>query len=325
MDSAASIVILKRFLGFIGYYKPWIELLQQETTIWQGLRIGHPADWELALVSGPGAPGRCAFVDRHIQRMDVHWRRQKTPIDLELLLSNHRKQDADVDISDLSHLPEGWEGLIRKHSGSSVTHAARFFPDDYLIVEVAIIWPEEMDSDTQNAILDEISPVEVDEEGRQSIRAFGLSVRVPKPFRLRSVTPNAGCISMKFSTEEKKGPELTLERIALPSQIKTQTVRDWLILNMPEGFDRIRDDLISHGTHRKESVTSRGKCSMLSTWRGIYGRCLDVAWICPIEERLYHIRLQQTTAEEAIHLPDGLDVDCCKPVPVLRATSEAGQ
>ena len=68
-------------------------------------------------------------------------------------------------------------------------------------------------------------------------------------------------------------------------------------------------DLMLKKHRRKESGHDDVKLSDLN------GMLLSVAWLCPVENRVYRMEASQTSRQQEIALPDNLTVSCCRPLP----------
>jgi hypothetical protein len=51
---------------------------------------------------------------------------------------------------------------------------------------------------------------------------------------------------------------------------------------------------------------------------------LDLGWLCPIENRLYHMHYTELTQHEDIGLPDGFEIHCCRTAPSATKSRAVG-
>ena len=294
--------------------------MELEQTCWQGMWIEHPPQWELSQASGADKPGRCIFSDRRYQRLDVQWRPLKYMPNMELMLARHRhneRKDDKFEVADLIGAPEEWAGIVRKTAEGPIVHAGRFFHEARLLTEVTLIWPGGRDRRVENAILSSIRPAPP-EGGVQRWRAMGIDMSVAGAYGLSTSNTRVGRVKWEFRPAAKTAQVLSLERIALPQQWLTMPLRDWLVEQLPSGQKAVRQDACVFNNHRGEQLISRGKISTVSSFRGLKRMMLDVAWLCPTEGRVYHLRLIQPSRSEEISMPDHLRVACCRPAPVVK-------
>lgn len=288
-----------------------------QTTIWSNLRITHPADWALALLSPPGPRGRLSFVDRYVQRMDVNYRPVARPIDPEIILSHHRptKRTGQAPRK-LKRCPPMWAGLeVRSTSGLAV-YAARCFAEARMMVEVTILWPDEprrarpRDRHIEKQILAGLEPLP-DDAPLRTWRALGLDVRTPRTFGLNDWRAQAGLVRFEFEPPRGQTPEIAAERYALPETIAGD-LEGWLKAQQPRRA-RIRSVRPrSFNTHPAWEVVS-AEPHIAPLLRNLIAPWMqrDVAWLCPNSQKLYRLSLLARQRSEDIPLPDGLALCCC--------------
>jgi len=270
----------------------------------------------MAVASGYGEPGRCAFADRRFHRLDLRWREVKKVPNLKLMLEKHRL-DAEGEarqLSPLSGAPREWHGLVRQAPPGTVIHAARVFPDQHLLVEATVVWPERRDAALESAIL---ASVGLDcSPDRRLWQAMGISLELSPQFDLRSSDSTIGRVKWEFAADRKSDPQLTVERLAMPEHwLKGAALLDWLVDQLPPRQEVIEQGLVTMGNHRAHRLISRGKTSALASLRGLQRLRLDLAWQCPIEDRIYHLTACQVSRERHLDLPGEAHVTCCRPVP----------
>ena len=126
-------------VGRIGGGRMSVELAE---TVWRGMRMGHPGDWEPIRLSLPGTRHRCIFADRRHQRMEVLWRPLTHVPKLEVMLEKYRaRYDKKDCLQELGTVPPEWLELKRKGPDGMIVHAGRFFRDRRRLVEVTLVWP----------------------------------------------------------------------------------------------------------------------------------------------------------------------------------------
>lgn len=294
-----------------------------ERTSWRGVRVDHPRDWEIALAAGPHAPLRCAFADRHFHRLDIRWREVQRPPNLRLLLEKHRQNPKGElrDMAPVSNLPTGWYGLLRKGEGGCVTYAAKVFRDRRMLAEATLFWPGQRDPRLEAAILESVAT-----EASGPVRlwqAMGLSLDLGEEFKLRSSSSSVGRVRWEFATAGRETTTLTVERLAMPDCWLKVGLEDWLADQLPPRQIVVEQSPLSFNGHSARRLVSRGRPSVPQRIVRRRPRRLDVAWLCPTENRLYHLAVAQTSRREEVELPPSLVVRCCRPVP--QATVEAGR
>ena len=226
-----------------------------DRTCWRGLRIDHPYDWEIARASDQDQPGRCTFSDRHYHRLDVQWRKVQYAPNFDLILEKYR-QGPEGQQRDLSSvwLASPWRGLLRQTADGFVLHAARTFPDQRTLVELTIVWPrKDRDAKLEETILKSVA---IDDGEDRLWQAMGISATVPGHFNLRTNSSKVGKVSWEFATSDrgtpsrfiglgtpKRGPVLTIERLAMPGYWLKGSIREWLVEQVP-AQQRVKTGLI---------------------------------------------------------------------------------
>ena len=294
-------------------------------TCWMGLRMGHPADWELAIYSGPEQPGRCVFADRHFHRLDVRWRALRYVPNLDLILTNHlAKSDKQMPAAPAEGLPPEWLGLVRKTPEGRILHAGRFFRAQRLLIEATVIWPGRRDRGLENAILSSMEVQDPQAPVRQW-QAMGLSLSLGSDFQLVESESNVGQLRLGFRTAGREPTTLSVERLAMPDVWLKQPLRDWLAGDgLPQGYRILRQEMAMYNNHRGERLIASARAGTVSALRGRRKVRLDLAWQCPVENRLYRISLMEVTIARETTLPGSLAVRCCQRPPVIGAPRVSG-
>jgi len=304
-----------------------------ERTCWREIQVDHPPQWELAVASGAQEPGRLTFSDRRYHRLDIRWRPLKYVPNLDLVLSGYkRKQKGDkTKYSHLTSAPSPWKGLVRKTTGTTVVHAVRFYRDVRLLTDVAIVWPgARRDISLENALLESLQARQAD--GQPALwQAMGLSVQCPAGYDLRQSSRQVGRIQWDFfkmagqDKIDKRAGVLRVERIAMPDHLLNgRAIRDWLVDELPAGFHTLRQRTVPQGRHSADELISAAKTGLFARIAGSQQMRLDLAWLCPIEGRIYHVQFSEKRQDEDIALPASWQVNCCKAAPPVRASRHAG-
>ena len=111
---------------------------------------------------------------------------------------------------------------------------------------------------------------------------------------------------------------------ALPEFWLDIPLREWLEQQLPQGRKVLRGDPKDCNRHRGEALISSAPAGRLPGLRRRRHMRLDVAWQCPVENRVYHVVLEQVTGGEELALPADAEVRCCRPVPPAGRRDEAG-
>jgi len=305
---------------------------QLARTSWRELQIDHPPQWEVAVASGCDAPGRLVLADRLYHRIDVRWKPLKYVPNLELMLARYKRRDKDdkTFYADLSTAPPDWKGVVHKVSGATIVHAGRFFRSSRILTEATIVWPGGRSIELENRILASVKAAEPGAQLRLW-QAMGLSVTCPARYDLREASLKVGRIQWDFwprAGNDKAAAaagQLRVERIAMPDYLlKGRAVREWLAEELPAGSRQLRQRLVGWAGHQVDELVSIGKAPLSARLGGMRLMRLDLAWRCPIEQRIYHVTFTQCRRDEQIVLPEDFAVRCCRPVFVGGASRNVG-
>jgi hypothetical protein len=280
------------------------------------LQVDHPAGWELAIACGVDEPRRCVFADRYYHRLDVSWRPLKFEPNLDLVLQKYRrreKKQTDTVVKELTGLSE-WRGVVQKLSHGTVVNAVCFLSNAHWLVDVTITWPKSRDVDLEKAILKSIKAEDPGTSPR-FWQAMGISLSLGSEFDLVLSQAKVGQVKWDFATEARRGPKLAVERIALPEYWLKGTLREWLAGQLRPGSKLLRQDQATVNNHRGEQMLSRRKLGPVTAARGFAELRLDVAWLCPVESRMYHVSNTDVARAADTSLPRDLSIRCCRPAP----------
>jgi len=280
-----------------------------ERTCWQGMEIGHPADWEPGFLSGPDVPGRCVFVDRRFQRLEVHWRDLPRRPDLKQMYTRLAKSRRKKGVSALTDVGR-WEGFVCREEAGSVVYAGCYFPDPRRLVEAVLIWPGRRDRKVERAVLGAIRPQGPSKALRW--QALGLSASLPRDFRLTEAKSLVGRVTWDFRRPGRRGVGLSMERIVMGRAWLKAPLSDWVRGQLPQGFRPVRELAAEAGPHRGVELRSR-RSNVLRWVLGLAVSRVDVAWSCPQQDRVYRVGLWQRTSGD-VDWPEPLEVRCCRTV-----------
>lgn len=290
--------------------------ITMQTTCWRGMRLEHPSSWELTTVGGGKAPGRCIFSDRRYQRLQVLWREVKYVPQLDKIMEKHRRGAKDPAKFIPKSSPDPWRGFARKADSGWVVNAGRFFRENRWLVEAMFVWPGGRDEELENRILASIAPADNQQEAA-TWQAMGLNVTVPKEYDLSDCSLQVGRIRWQFASPKKRAADITVERLAMASSWLKAPVADWLDAELPIRQKRLfrgQDGSFAHPTDWIVSRARAGRLAAIARYKRIN---LDLAWLCPVEDRLYHITVSRLQRQTQIELPAGLSVQCCQHAPVV--------
>ncbi len=134
--------------------------------------------------------------------------------------------------------------------------------------------------------------------------------------------PKVGRISWRFENKNRKTRgetpySILVERMAMVRHWLQEPVIDWLQKELPPSAKIVSKNATTFNTHEAQRLLSETKVGTLSSLRGLRERRIDVAWVCPVDGRLYHLASTQTSRQPAQELPADWKVDCCVSMPAV--------
>ena len=280
---------------------------------WFGVAFDHPADWEL-VSAGTAGPWRAFFADRRFQRLEVRWR--------PAAFDPRFRQDVNKNLAEthgpagtrLTGQPSPWEGLVaREDNGATVTHAGRWLPAESLLVEIMAVWPGRRDPAVENAILSSVRGQ--DRDGPRlaweamGMRAVGETAWTPARFDSR-----AGDIAWDFVRRDgrraKVGP--TVRRLAMPAYWMRDGLEAWLARQPAVDARELSRTRVAVNGHDGLSLLTSRPARGWNRVRGRQALRRDTAWLCPVEGRVFHVRLEGVAAGGKLDLPGNLVMSCCR-------------
>jgi len=278
------------------------------------MEISHPADWELAVASGPERPGECVFADRHFQRLAVKWKRFTYKPNLDLLVEKFRhKLDStpEADLETIEDLPSVWKGVLQTTAKGHITQVMGFFSQRRLLVEAALVWPGRRDVALEREILSGTAPAQADGlEAHWS--AMGLDVTLDGAFQLTKSSNQVGRIHWEFDADERQFGPLLIERLSITGGWLKSPLATWLAHGLPPNSITLHQRQINVNGHPAQELVSQANIGKLASWLGMWRVRIDLAWQCPIEGRLYRVSYSKRSRGQDIQLPSSLKIRCCQ-------------
>ncbi len=283
-------------------------------TVWRGVELDHPADWELMSASRYGAPGACTLADRRHERLKIQWRPLKAAPNLAKLLEE-KKPEPERKIARLTGQPTGWHGTTERTGRAMLVHAGRFFADDGLLIEVMLLWPGKRDRAAENALLQSVRPAQADPQGRRLWQAMGLRMTVGAEYDLLKHYAGSGQVAWGFGppTGKNAKPVLGARRMAMPRRWLSVPLEEWLQTQLGEPWRKEFVKRTAVNGHTAARMTSARGARIRDRLGGRRLRRTDLAWECPVENRVYHVQYEEPTGASEARLPEHAQVNCCAP------------
>ncbi len=278
---------------------------------WRGLEVDHPETWELIRASPIGQDPEIALADRRYERLTLGWRWLQNEPNVRKLVEDARRKDGRKEVYALEAPVDGWKGVWEPigHAGTRV-HAGRYFAERHLWVEMALVWPGDRDLRVERHILDSLQPSDTTAAERLH-QAMGLKVYVSRPFDLVAFEAICGQTVWTFADTASGArlPSLTVRRIALPGYWLRLPLGEWIRGQLAPRTRILREERGTHNRHEAVDVFSAHPGRLRDRLRRRRIGRHDRAWICPIENRLYHITLER---EAEMVAPEGYKIECCR-------------
>lgn len=288
-----------------------------DQTVWRGICVRHPAEWELVFASSHGHPGRCSFADRRYERLRVEWHRAKPETNFRKMLEDvaSKKREEGKQAEALRGQAEGWYGTVEQTETGTLVHAGRFLEKAGLLADVLMIWPGKRDRRLENEVLSGIA-VTPEEDLWQ---AMGLKVRVPQGYDLLHFLPEAGKVWWEFGRKDgKPWPRFSVERLAVPRYWLKVPLEKWLEGSLEKGARAVSVGKAAYKGHEAVRLLSTKSGGAWDKVRGRREHVVHFAWKCPVEERVYHMRFSDMSRGAFPALPSALAIECCREPPLTR-------
>jgi hypothetical protein len=266
-----------------------------QSWVWRHFHFLLPADWEMLQVSRRLDAGRCLFADPQSFRFELNWRQVEAPTDLDRLLHDYAGNLAvEHGLTDLERCEvAGWQGLAATLDRQPNSRFGRYFAGERCLVELVMLWPERRDPALEAAILASFGEEPV-VGGHRRWQAFGLTCWPDARLQLDTCDVKPAHIRLVYVEHERSLRTLQVERLGLVGHWLAVPVADWLRHRLPHGATAPAEETFSRSGHDIATLAAAipGKLPFTAAWA-----CLDAAWICPRDGRLYSVASLVPAAE----------------------------
>jgi hypothetical protein len=281
--------------------------------IWRHLRIVVPDDWEMLQFARDPAKGRCAFADRTHFRLELTWQAVAGPPDFERMMSDYvarlRVEGAMAEPRLIT--AAGWPGIEGTQDGLLTRRFGKHVPEESLLVEVVLIWPEEHDSALEADVLSSMAVEPADDLGLRRWRAFGMDMLASDGLAFHDCRVEPARARMGFEGR-KTGVQETFERLGMVDEWLHDTVGAWLRRQAQDDIDIESEDSTTRRGHTLAAIAGRRRTTGVQSLFLRPAHYEAAAWRCPTDGRLYRV----TTTGEPPHKLAGGRLACC---PALEA------
>lgn len=279
---------------------------------WRNIEMMHPAGWEMTFASPASITPQIILSDRRYERLKMQWRQLSYTPELARVIA--REQDEAKSVTILTSVPDGWHGLVASYEHGLVIHAGKFFPETKTLAEIILFWNKERNKHIENKIMESIRPLP------PSIpdcmwEAMGIKAKIPSECTLSKFTAEAGQITWNFMYGTKSKKEIIISyhpilSVIFPQQkITWETIKEFVEVNTRlSGQKTLQAEPYTYNGHTgvriEYSVIAKGIKRLI----GYKDRVVELAWACPVEERLYRLFIP---FDEYHVLSEKLSVKCC--------------
>lgn len=279
---------------------------------WRNIEMMYPAGWEMTFASPPTTTPQIILSDRRYERLKMQWRQLSyTP---ELTRVIEREQDEAKSVTILTSIPDGWHGVIASYEPGLVIHAGKFFPETKTLAEIILFWNKERNKHIEKKIMESIRPIP------SSIpdcmwEAMGIKAKIPSECTLSKFTAEAGQITWNFMYGTKPKREIVISYLPLLSAIFSQQNITWeAIKEFVEMKTRLSGKKIfqaepyTYNEHTGVRIEHLVIAQGIKRLIGYKARVVELAWACPVEERLYRLSIP---FDEYHMFLEKLHIECC--------------
>jgi hypothetical protein len=282
-------------------------------TIWRGIDVTVPGDWEVLQYSRRGEEGNLAWADRHAYRLQMLWREVPGPPDMKRMLSDCRAQleeNGAHSIRDAS--VSSWQGLADAGVGGS-SRLCRYFADTQLLIEVVFLWPKRRKPQIERSVLSSIQVTEPAEGEAQRWLAFGLDAQFPTNLSMTACDVLPANAKWTFSDGERAHQSWHVERLGMLDHWLKEPVPGWLQGKEPLDLVDREASAFSHAEHEISWVQGSVAALRFPKLGKRANRYEAAAWLCPQDGRLYHAsRIVPAAAAASLPSLVGHTLRCCK-------------
>ncbi len=259
--------------------------------IWNQFGLQIPDDWEMLQFSKDPSKGNCAFADRQRFRLEMNWRCFDDWPDFERMIGDYQSKLTDEQgMSEFKNLSHGaWTGFHCLSEAGWTTRMGRFFEGTSKLIEMVFLWENDVVVSEVKEILSSFV-LHLPKEGLQRWRAFGMDFLVDAEYVLSECRVQPALASMTFVDREQRPTRTDVfERYGLIEEWLKCDLSSWLVIKRPK---RISDCSLNNKSHARHKLTlETGKSPALNfpkfNWKK--NRYDGTAWICPEDNRLYHV------------------------------------
>lgn len=283
---------------------------------WMGVAFAVPAEWELTAIREMRGAWRATFADRRHERLSVQWRPVASRPRLDLMVAA-ALEEAESRPVPLRGLPAGWVGLgSRGAQGGAVEHLSGYLDAAQLLIEAVLATPAELPRHEPAGLLDSFGPQ--DEDGGNLVwQAMGMRLTAPPGYCVRRFSSQPGDTTWHLERRRAADESLSVRRLAMPAFWLRDSVAEWLRRRPSVDARELGRETCRPNGHEGCALLTRRRRSMVSHWRGRDELRRDLAWLCNVETRVFHVCRTVCGRGEVPPLPPGFGVGCCR-VPYLR-------
>lgn len=283
--------------------------------IWRDLRLELPDDWEMLQFTKDRNEGKCAFGDRNQFRLEMNWQTVPGRPDFDRMLSDYSHKLAEQGVLEEpeTRTTGDWRGIEGRGDCGVSSRYGRYFPDAGLLMELVFLWPGEVETNLQRAILSSAGVEQATEEDRARWRCFGMDIMATKEMALTECNVQPALARMKFGTDAPAADSEWFERMGMVENWLKEPVRNWLNRRDPEGLRDPRRWTGSTGSGHSVEFTSGAMLTrVFPRIRRVARDFHGAAWICPSDGRLYAYGILKNTDGTAIPANGVCRLRCCK-------------
>lgn len=268
-----------------------------QQTVWHGLAITLPQDWELLQYSRDPDQGRLTFADRSDYRLELSWQSHPSRPSLKRMLGDYRAllaQDDAVGAVEPVEAP-GWKGMavypLRDSERVEETRYLRFEKELGKSLEAVFRWPDASpDRGFEEAVLETVTPC-AERDGLAAWTAWGMAISVPVGWRPVDCRVQPADVQLTFAERADANPSVEFSRRGFLHHWFDGDLAGWIAREtgtVGQCSHRSRAD--HHAVHSRVDEAAAGIAGRL----GRRQQRQLAAWVCPRDGRLYAVRAEST-------------------------------